>query len=648
MKKVLKHVLFCSLLLYSFSASAQTELQQYIDAENARIAQVQTTETAITNYINANFATYNLSQATIDEIMSWEIAESQADVDSALANAKRDGLRKQYFDQNPNAVLLYQSIYPSTDELRQACINGGFELGPLNYTFNSASLPAGQMSSCNTTRVTNAPVNVPTNNFNSRITMMSSTAPGYIQFDPTLNTAARGFIQIPTLSPNGGTRSMKLNVNSGGNDVSTMSRTFVVNNPLLEYEFSVMLQDAGPTHSVAQKPFFKVELIVGGVVQFTRCITAQPNCIFNVSHATNTGVDKDIYFSNWRCDQINVAPFIGQTATVAFTVGDCSQGGHYGTAYIDNICNYSCSNGAFGLVQINPLSTSCNSAINGSYQVCGSFTPPVNATLSNTNGLTISIAVNNGIPLQLTATPTITGNNYCFTIPPAAFGTFANGNTYTFQVTANFVQTCGTITANTSATASATVTFTDCVCPPTLTLSTANGDDIPVTALASERLREVQNWIRATNRLTWVTSSATGRIIYKAGNFVELNPGFEAASGVQFASYIQACPGTFTYRQNNKDSVKNINTTKQPGRLEYPGGIAIYPNPSNNIINIVTGKTQFNKISITSIDGRKIYERTFENRNILQLDISSYANGIYIINIRSDSGEIYSRKLIKN
>jgi hypothetical protein len=54
------------------------------------------------------------------------------------------------------------------------------------------------------------------------------------------------------------------------------------------------------------------------------------------------------------------------------------------------------------------------------------------------------------------------------------------------------------------------------------------------------------------------------------------------------------------------------------------------------------------KVSISTIDGKIVNERNIEKTYKTLIDVSSYANGIYIINVTSENGQVYTKKLIKN
>jgi hypothetical protein len=55
----------------------------------------------------------------------------------------------------------------------------------------------------------------------------------------------------------------------------------------------------------------------------------------------------------------------------------------------------------------------------------------------------------------------------------------------------------------------------------------------------------------------------------------------------------------------------------------------------------------FKHYQITTIDGKVVQESSIQVTDKHQFDITRFANGIYIINVVSENGEIQSQKLIK-
>ena len=174
-------------------------------------------------------------------------------------------------------------------------------------------------------------------------------------------------------------------------------------------------------------------------------------------------------------------------------------------------------------------------------------------------------------------------------------------------------------------------------CQRTLSLNSPQND---VDGFVS--YRERSEWIDASNR---IFSTPATQAIYHAGNYVELNPGFEAEYGTQFSAYIEGCSDDFEYRPAKSKQVKeNILTAQLDQTLK---GIIIYPNPSSSIIGIRSDNT-FSKVTIISSEGRIVYDKATDKTNSLQVDVSGFANGVYIVNVVDENGKLVSQKLIKN
>ncbi len=74
-------------------------------------------------------------------------------------------------------------------------------------------------------------------------------------------------------------------------------------------------------------------------------------------------------------------------------------------------------------------------------------------------------------------------------------------------------------------------------------------------------------------------------------------------------------------------------------------GISIYPNPTKGIINFEFADNNIQQITISDITGKIIIEKSNIQRN-KTIDLSNFANGIYIISIQTDN-EIFTTKIVK-
>lgn len=74
---------------------------------------------------------------------------------------------------------------------------------------------------------------------------------------------------------------------------------------------------------------------------------------------------------------------------------------------------------------------------------------------------------------------------------------------------------------------------------------------------------------------------------------------------------------------------------------------SIYPNPSNNVVNI-SSKTKIVKAEIISITGKSIKTLNAPAKGIKRVDISTLPKGLYFLNLKGNQNEQKTIKLIKN
>ncbi len=72
----------------------------------------------------------------------------------------------------------------------------------------------------------------------------------------------------------------------------------------------------------------------------------------------------------------------------------------------------------------------------------------------------------------------------------------------------------------------------------------------------------------------------------------------------------------------------------------------IYPNPNNGVFNIVTTNNASNKITITDISGKLVYENNTNTNNIL-VDLNNVNKGIYFVKIFNEAGVKIEKIIIK-
>lgn len=167
-------------------------------------------------------------------------------------------------------------------------------------------------------------------------------------------------------------------------------------------------------------------------------------------------------------------------------------------------------------------------------------------------------------------------------------------------------------------------------CQPTLT---STGNHI------GQRNRQRSEWIESTD----IFSGANARGIYHAGRYVDMRPGFDTANNAGFIAYIEGCTGTFAYRmaQNDKAEAEFRAVSAESSRL------VVFPNPSDSRITILKPGSQLKSLHIMSMEGKCVF-KAGEATQSYEVDVSSFARGVYFVNIQTSSGESLTSKFIKN
>lgn len=209
------------------------------------------------------------------------------------------------------------SITPVTVEA--SCSNMGFENGNLGSWFATTGKA-----------VTAAPGS-PTPNYNI-------TGIGVVNGRHTImnggNDPCAGF---PRVDPQGGNFSVRLGNNNTGADAEQLKQTFMVSssNSSFTYRYAVVFEDPG--HTSAEQPFFRALLRDenGDVIPCSEFIVS---AAANLPGFFNSNNCSGVRYKPWSTVNVDLTNYLGQPVTVEFTAGDCSQGGHFGYAYIDAAC----------------------------------------------------------------------------------------------------------------------------------------------------------------------------------------------------------------------------------------------------------------------------------------------------------------------
>ena len=198
-----------------------------------------------------------------------------------------------------------------------------------NVNFNSGTLSGWQGT---TGRSVQSPAGSTTPNYNS-------TAYGLVVGRHTIMNGGTdpcgGFSRV---APLGNPFSVRLGNNDVNAEAEQLIQRFLVtsSNSSFTYRYAVVFED--PNHLTTEQPFFKaiVKDQNGVTIQCSEFIVSAGGTLPGFFNSTTCS---GVVYKPWSTVNVDLGNYIGQVVTAEFTTGDCSQGAHYGYAYIDASCS---------------------------------------------------------------------------------------------------------------------------------------------------------------------------------------------------------------------------------------------------------------------------------------------------------------------
>lgn len=186
-----------------------------------------------------------------------------------------------------------------------------------------------------------------------KIPYVNNSTPGMVPGRQTIVGSGPDpiFVNPATLNQNNpftGNSSVKLGNEQSGSQAESIERTFMVSaaNKIFTYYYAIVMQDPG--HGRDEQPFFRIEMYDGGGNKipcgsyWVQAGSGLPG--FASADATVPGyfgggtMTQSIIYKRWTQVSVDLNAYIGQNVRIKFTTGDCTQGAHFGYAYIDASC----------------------------------------------------------------------------------------------------------------------------------------------------------------------------------------------------------------------------------------------------------------------------------------------------------------------
>jgi len=131
-------------------------------------------------------------------------------------------------------------------------------------------------------------------------------------------------------------------------------------------------------------------------------------------------------------------------------------------------------------------------------------------------------------------------------------------------------------------------------------------------------------------------------IEFWAGDAIYLEPNTDIKVGSIFQTLLVPCSGPIPM-STNSFNIENYSN----GSEILNEDLVIYPNPSTDIATFKLNNGLIKTITIYSMDGRLVLQKDIK-QNLLELNTSSYKQGIYMVVVLNEKGETITKKLIKN
>lgn len=188
--------------------------------------------------------------------------------------------------------------------------------------------------------IMNMPIGALTNN------PANAFANGY---DPVCQNFTTGMFDLPMVPYNGAT-SLRLGSQYANETCEKISYAITVgpNNTQFTYQFAVVLNSGGTSHSPGYQPAFVFQLLnssgtqIGGNcgVYIKDAGQAESDTSFILSNAAVAwGFNGDsTFYRKWHTATVDLTPWMGQTIYAEFYTTDCAYSAHCGYAYITATC----------------------------------------------------------------------------------------------------------------------------------------------------------------------------------------------------------------------------------------------------------------------------------------------------------------------
>lgn len=269
-----------------------------------------------------------------------------------------------YLNGNSGNNPLAKPFIPNSPQ-NAYCPNAGFEQGTFaNWTGSYGTVATGAAGSGFPTYTQTSPTIV--NPAGNNVSVVNTANYHTIMTTPATNSVYPNVVgwdsiackvvgtqtvsEIPVVNPNGGPASVRLNGANSNYRASklTYNMTLNPNNKNFSISYALVLDNGG--HLANEQPYFSVKVTDQNGNLVPGCSTYTVTCNAALTDPTSPLYDPtwtdavvgwgSVMYRKWTSYAFDFSNYPAITSVnVEFYVGGCSQGGHYGYAYVDAECS---------------------------------------------------------------------------------------------------------------------------------------------------------------------------------------------------------------------------------------------------------------------------------------------------------------------
>ena len=677
MKKVLLLGLLLS-CLQVFPQQKQSSPDSYKRTLDNR-KKITAVEAEIEQFIANNISKYKLTSEKVKAVKKSlesikadsDLAQSGISLSTMLQNEKKAELRKLYLSKNPELKPVLMAIArPAPGVVRFACDNGGFEsLLTDDYDFTSRAYYGSPYESVDCSLDTDTgfiTLTTPAlaNSFGSLATLTDRGTGTTPIVDPTLHSMTPA-VDLPVA--NTGRYGVKLNnpttPGTDGKLVTKMVKTFFADAPRVSFSFLFICENPA-SHIPENQPRFIARLYdVNDNLLDEFCLVSDVANTIMFNNARTAA--NPMLYTGWQCTQLSTQgvedrPILAdREVRLEISVNDCTQGAHFSTLYVDDICNVECNSPVYGQLNLDFTNPALGNCPVFPLEVCGTYEAPhsINTTptiYATYESLSMDILQNGALvstipaPSQYT---TVQGaqNTFCFVLQESNFGTAPITGDFEFRVSAVFNAAGTNFTKTvTSAIPGPDISFNDCNCCDLCCPET----QVVTIAVPQYITQQKQAAVTLTAKNT-INAVATAQ--YHAGTTVLLKEPFVAKYQSNIHFYIAGCSPDAESRPAVEVTSPNFIFKEEADavaaldRIDSDDEVRISPNPNNGIFKVLLGDYEQGSLLISDLNGKTVYETVLlkDGKKEIEINIKEWPKGVYILQLTKDK-ELVTKKIIKN